>query len=186
MRSPRAARSGAIGAPVASGRLPARPGALIVAAVVTLLLGGCGEPPLAVEIPPRDGHIADMAGILDVEALEGRLEDYAADDGVDIVALTYIAEDANAGEAFRAGRAFVDAWDADVALVAVAAPGAFTDPQQEAFVGLQPLDDFAVGRGTREEITEQLWPELILERRWDEVFTVGAEELRDALVEDGQ
>lgn len=149
-------------------------------AALALTLTACGEPPLAIDLPARDGHVTDLAGILDAEAIEAALADYAAD-GVDIVVLTYTTEGANCGEAFRAGREVVAAWDADVAMVAVAEPDGFADVDAERCAGVQPRDDFALGRGTREEITEVLWPPLIEDNAWSEVVAVGAEELFAAL-----
>lgn len=155
-----------------------RPAVLVA---LLLVVTACGEPPIAIEIPPRDGaQVLDLAGILDAEALETQLANHA-DEGVDIVALAYTTPDASCGEAFRAGQEFVRAWDADVALVAVAEPGGFDDLDAERCVGLQPLNDFDVGRGTREEISEVIWPDLIDDNAWDEVFAVGATELFDAL-----
>lgn len=149
-----------------------------------LLLTACGEPPLAISLPPRDGQVADLAGILDLDVVTAALEAHGAD-GVDIVVLTYTTADANCGEAFRAGQQLVEAWDADVAMVAVAAPGDFADPEGERCAGVQPRDDFAVGRGTREEITEVLWPPLIDANEWTEVVLVGADELHAALSQEG-
>lgn len=152
----------------------------LMALAAALLLTACGEPPLAISLPARDGQVADLAGILDLDEVTATLQAHAAD-GVDIVVLTYTTPDANCGEAFRAGQQLVEAWDADVAMVAVAAPGDFADPEGERCAGVQPRDDFAVGRGTREAITEVLWPPLIEANEWTEVVLVGADELHAAL-----
>ena len=97
------------------------------------------------------------------------------------MALTYTVEGANCGEAFRAGREFVQAWEADVAVVAVAEPGDFDDADGDRCVGLAPLDDFELGRGTREEVSEVIWPPLIDDNAWGEIFDVAADELFAAL-----
>lgn len=158
-----------------------RPTALLLIALLALALQACGEPPIALDIPDRDGRqVLDEADILDTEALEATLAEYA-DDGVDIVALTYTVEGANCGEAFRAGREFVQAWEADVAVVAVAEPGDFDDADGDRCVGLAPLDDFELGRGTREEVSEVIWPPLIADNAWGEIFDVAADELFAAL-----
>jgi hypothetical protein len=151
-----------------------------------LVLVGCGEPPVDVDIPAREGdqRVADLAGILDVPALEDRLAELA-DDGLEVVALTYETEQANCGEAFRAGLDIATAWEADVALVAVARPGDFASSadDRERCLGLRPVDDFAVGRGTREEIAEVLVPPLAAENRWDEAFGVAADTLAEQVLD---
>ena len=158
-------------------RLPA----LLLTVALALVVSACGEPPIAFDIPARDGRqVLDDAGILDRDALEAALVEHA-EAGVDIVALTYTVEGANCGEAFRAGREFVQAWEADVAIVAVAEPGDFEDADGERCVGLAPLDDFELGRGTREEISEVIWPPLIADNAWVEIFDVAADELFSAL-----
>lgn len=155
--------------------------------VMGLLLGlvACGEPAVDVDLPARQGdqRVADLAGILDAPALQDRLAELA-DDGLEVVALTYETDQANCGEAFRAGLEFATAWDADVALVAVARPGDFTSTAEdrERCLGLRPVDDFAVGRGTREEIAEVLVPPLAAENRWDEAFGVAADTLDEQVV----
>lgn len=158
---------------------------LLMTIALMVLATACGEPPIAIDIPERDGRqVLDLDGLLEVELIEPRLAGYAAE-GVDIVALVYTTPDASCGEAFRAGQQFVEAWQADVALVAVAEPGGFHDLDAERCVGLQPLNTFDVGRGTREEISEVIWPDLIDDNAWDEVFLIGAEELYQALAGEG-
>lgn len=158
-----------------------------VLATLALAAGlvGCGEPPVDVDLPAREGdqRVADLAGILDVPALEDRLGELA-DAGLDVVALTYETDQANCGEAFRAGLEFATAWDADIALVAVARPGDFTstDPDRQRCLGLRPVDDFAVGRDTREEIAEVLVPPLAAENRWDQAFGVAADTLDEQVI----
>lgn len=156
--------------------------------LLTLLLAvgvtACGEPPIDVDLPARtDGdHVADLAGILDADALDAQLAEIAAD-GLDVVALTYTTPQANCGEAFRAGLAFAQAWEADVALVAVARPGDFesTDDGRLRCLGLRPVDEFAVPGGLREEIAEGLVPPIAAENDWDGAFTAAADRLAEEL-----
>ncbi len=157
----------------------------VLAAGLALAAMACSEPATDVTIPDRSGHVADLAGILDAPALESRLAQIA-EDGLDVVALTYETEQANCGEAFRAGLEIVTGWDADVALVAVARPGDFTSTEdlRERCLGLRPLDDFAVGRGLREEIAEVLVPPLAADNRWDEAFMTAADALAADLTSD--
>lgn len=145
-----------------------------------LALGACGEPATDVTIPERNPgqHVLDQAGILDTEALERRLAK-AEDKGVDIVALTYETSSANCGEAFRAAREFVQTWQADVALIAVARRGDFTsdDPKRQRCVGVQPVDTRAVSGALRERIAEELIPPKALANDWTGAFTVAADAL---------
>lgn len=157
--------------------------ALAVAAA--LLAAACGEPAPDVDIPARPdaGHVADQAAVLapDERAdLEQRLTDIAAD-GPDIVALTYETEAANCGEAYRAARRFVDTWDADIALVAVAAPGDFTSTEtaRKRCLGVQPRDERAVPGSLREEIAETLIPPEAADNDWYGAFVVAADALAD-------
>lgn len=163
-----------------------RPLAQTVAAVVltAMPLLACSEPDVDVRIPERDGHVADLAGILQTEALEARLEQIAAD-GLDIVALTYTTPQANCGEAFRAGGQMVARWQADVALVAVARPGDFsaTGEDRERCLGLRPIDDYSISRDLREEVVEALVPPLAVDNRWNEAFGAAADALARDLVD---
>ena len=153
---------------------------LLAAALV--VAAACGEPAPDISIPARpDGdHVADTAGILDEEALEERLRT-VAEDGHDIVALTYETQQAGCGEAYRAAREFVRTWKADIALVAVAQPGDFTsdDEARERCVGVEPLESRAVPGDLREQIAEQLVPAKTADNDWDGAFAVAV----DALVE---
>jgi hypothetical protein len=155
-------------------------------AMVAVLALSCGEPPVDVDIPARDdgSHVADLAGILDADALDARLAEIRAD-GLDVVALTYETDQANCGEAFRAGLAFAQAWQADVAVVAVARPGDFTatDADRERCLGLRPVDDFAVPGGLREEIAEGIVPPIAAENDWDGAFHAAVDRLAEELVE---
>ncbi|CAN5318802.1 hypothetical protein BH23ACT9_BH23ACT9_06050 [soil metagenome] len=155
-----------------------------VALALALALGlvACGEPPIDVAIPPRDGHVSDLAGILDIDQLDAQLT-AIAEQGLDVVALTYTTPRANCGEAFRAGRDFAVAWEADIALVAVARPGDFTstDEARVRCLGLRPVDEFAVPRGLREEIAEELVPPIAADNDWDGAFRIAAQRLGEEL-----
>ena len=141
----------------------------------------CGEPAVDVEFPARDAeqrHVVDQAGILDATALEEQLA-ALADDGSDIVALTYETPQASCGEAFRAAREFVDDWDADIAIVAVARPGEFTSTAQDRqrCVGVQPRDDRALPADLRERIAEELVPPFAADNDWDGAFNAAVQAL---------
>jgi hypothetical protein len=147
---------------------------------MTVLLTGCGEPAVDVDIPQRpDGaHVLDLAGVLDAEALERDLVALAGS-GLDVVALTYETEQAGCGEAFRAGSQFVEAWDADVALVAVAKPGDFaaTAETRVRCLGVQPRDPQAVPGGVREQIAEELVPPFAERNDWTGAFAIAVDTL---------
>jgi hypothetical protein len=151
-------------------------------AALLIMLAGCGEPAIDVEIPQRPGRdrVADLAGILDVDALEARLAE-AAEGGVDIVALTYESEQAGCGEAYRAAQEFVQQWAANVALVAVAQPGDFAseDEARERCFGLQPRVGEDVPAGLRETIAEELVPAETADNDWDGAFAVAVDALVD-------
>lgn len=155
---------------------------VVAAAILLLATIACGEPPIDVAIPERDGHVADLAGILDLEALDARLV-AIEQAGLDVVALTYTTAQANCGEAFRAGLEMATAWEADVALVAVARPGDFasTEDGRERCLGLRPVDEFAVPGGLREEIAEILVPPIAADNDWDGAFLAAADRLAEAL-----
>jgi hypothetical protein len=153
---------------------------VLVPATAVAALVSCGEPPLQVVIPAREPgqQMLDLAGVLD-DRVGVRLSEIRDADGLDLVALTYETSGANCGEAFRAAREFVRRWQAEIAIVAVAEPGGFVEPaaDREACFGVQPLDDFAVPRGVREEIVEQLAPPLTSDNRWADAFTTAADRL---------
>ena len=148
--------------------------------VAAIVLAACGEPAVDVSIPEREPgrNVADLAGILDVERLESQL---AQTEDVDIVALTYETEQASCGEAFRAATEFVQAWQADIALVAVARPGDFgsDDEQRQRCLGVQPLEGRSVPAALREQIAEELIPPRAAVNDWDGAFAVAV----DALVQ---
>lgn len=162
------------------------PPLLLAPLLATLALTACGEPPIDVAIPDRDGHVADLAGILDARALDVRLAEVEAA-GLDVVALTYTTEQANCGEAFRAGLEMATDWGADVALVAVALPGDFesTEDGRQRCLGLRPVDEFAVPGGLREEIAEVLVPPIAAENDWDAAFLAAADRLAEELTDEG-
>lgn len=143
-----------------------------------VLLAACGEPAVDVTIPEREPEqqVADLAGILDAGALEERLGGL---DDKDIVVLTYETDQASCGEAFRAAGEFVRAWEADIALVAVARPGDFAsdDEQRQRCLGVQPLDDRSVPGALREQIAEELIPPKAAVNDWDGAFGAAVEAL---------
>lgn len=149
----------------------------LLLALLISLLGACGEPPIDVAIRERvgDERVLDEAGILDAAALEQHL----AGHGVDVVALAYETPQASCGEAFRAGAAFVRAWEADVAIVAVARPGDFTSDEETRVrcLGLTPLDDRAISADVRERIAEVIVPPITATNDWTRAFTAAADAL---------
>lgn len=152
----------------------------VLAVAVALLLAACGEPPIDVAIPERQPQerIADLAEILDTQALAPRL-DAAAVAGTDIVVLTYETEQAGCGEAYRAAREFVAAWDAEAAIVAVARPGDFASDSENRVrcVGVQPRDERAVSGALREQIAEELVPPKTADNDWDGAFAAAVDAL---------
>lgn len=155
------------------------------AALLLAAATACGEPAVDVALPDRaDGaRLADLAGILDVDVVGPRLEAVSESTGFDVVALTYETGHASCGEAFRAGGELVTAWDADVAVVAVARPGDFTASEgpRERCVGVRPRDEFAVPGALREEIAETLVPPIAATNDWDTVFTAALDRLAEGL-----
>ena len=157
-----------------------------LALVAAAILAGCGEPDVSVEISnERSGHVLDLANLFG-EHREGTPHDelddkltQIAQSGPDIVALTYETDQASCGEAYRAAREFVQAWDADIAIVAVAQPGDFasTEEPRERCVGVQPRNDRAVPGGLREQIAEELIPPKAADNDWYGVFTTAADAL---------
>ena len=153
------------------------------AALATLT--GCGEPPVDVAIPQRQPgeHVVDQAGVFSATErrhLHDRLAD-VAESGPDIVALTFETAAANCGEAYRAAKDFVERWEADIAVVAVAAPGDFTatETDRKRCLGVQPLDDRAVPAGLREEIAEELVPPKAADNDWAGAFEVAVDALAE-------
>lgn len=160
--------------------------ALPAALAVAALTGCTGEPAVDVEIPARaDGQqVADLAGILDGPgglALLDRLN-LLGGTGLDVVVLTYETEQASCGEAFRAGGEFVQAWDADVAVVAVARPGDFTstdETSRERCLGVRPADERALSE-VREEIAEEIVPPIAATNDWPAAFVAAVDRIAEA------
>lgn len=155
--------------------------------VAALAVSGCGEPDVDLDLPARapDQHVLDTAGILDGTDLAQRL-DALADEGVDVVAVTYETPRAGLGESRRAGQLLVEEWGVDVALVAVAQPGDFTstdDETRQRFFGLEPADTATVPPGLRERVAEERAPRLAEVNDWPGVFAMAVDELERELVE---
>jgi hypothetical protein len=146
-------------------------------AALLLLFAGCGEPAIDVDIPGRQpGQVLlDEAGLLDADVAER-----AAALPADVVLLTFESPHASLGHADRAGRALLDAWAADVALVAVAAPGDFTstdEADRRRFFGVVAADVRAISRDARERIAEQAVPPLAAANDWAAAFRAALDEL---------
>lgn len=166
------------------------PRAAVGLSVAVVLVAGCGEPAVDLEVPSRDGFgdVLDTSDLLD-DGVDARLREFEAATGLDAVALTYETEQASRGEASRAGQLLVERWGADLALVAVARPGDFTstvvdreDPRdRKRFFGVEPADQFAVPGNLRERVVEELVPPIAADNRWDEVFATAVEELQRGL-----
>lgn len=157
-------------------------GALIAALLVAA--AGCGEPAVDLDVPARAAgqHVLDRAGLLGTSDIGERLA-ALAEQGIDVVAVTYETPQASLGEGSRAGRLVVERWDADIALVAVAAPGDFAaaGEDRQRFFGLESADRYAVPRGLRERIAEQRAPPLAADNAWPEVFAAALDELEREL-----
>ncbi|HWH33293.1 MAG TPA: hypothetical protein VNU01_11550 [Egibacteraceae bacterium] len=155
-------------------------------AVLALALGACGEPEVPLQVPPRgaDDVVIDDARILDVDALARDLYAFRHQ-GWDPVLVTFEAEGASMGMADRAGRKVIEAWGADLAIVAVAEPGDFraTGSERRRFFGLFARDVREVPRDVRERIVEELVPPIAARNDWTEAFHVAVTELAGALGE---
>lgn len=156
-------------------------------ALATLGLAACGEPPVPLEVPERrfDQVVLDTAGIVDTDDALLRALGDLRHHGWDPVLVTFEAEGANMGMADRAGRKVIDAWGADLAIVAVAEPGDFTssEPDRERFFGLFARDVRDVPRHLRERIVEQEIPPIARTNDWTRAFTVAVAALADGLGE---
>ena len=151
--------------------------------LLLFLLAACGEPPIDVTLPERrpGEHVVDQAGVFSDDQrtdLHQRLSQLA-ESGTDIVALTFETEAANCGEAYRAAKRFVQSWEADIAVVAVAAPGDFTATggNRKRCLGVQPRNDRAVPGALREQIAEELVPPKAAENDWAGAFDVAVDAL---------
>ena len=155
-----------------------------VAALAALALGlaACGEPPVPLDVPARgfDQSVLDLAGVIDDDdaALVAALGELRRL-GWDPVLVAFEADEANMGLADRAGRKVLEAWGADLALVAVAEPGHFTrqDTDRARFFGLFARDVREVPRAIRERVVEELVPPVAARNDWTAVFTIAVEEL---------
>lgn len=159
-----------------------RRGTVVAAALTLALLAvACGEEDPDIDLGDRaEGQlVVDHVGVLD-DSVEEALGDI---DGWEVVAVTYETPQASAGEAHRAGEAVVEAWDVDVALVAVAQPGDFTstDDDRRRFFGATPADVRAVPGGLREELAEEVVPPRAADNDWSGAFVAAAERLREEL-----
>lgn len=152
------------------------------------LVTACGEPPVPLEVPERnfDQVVLDTARILaeDYRGLQVALGELRHQ-GWDPVLVTFEAEGANMGMADRAGRKVIEAWGADLAIVAVAEPGDFDSEAEdrERFFGLFARNVRDIPRGLRERIVEQLVPPIAARNDWTEAFRVAVTELARGLGE---
>jgi hypothetical protein len=157
-------------------------------AACALVLAACGEPPVPLDVPERDfaQAVLDEAGIVDEDdrALQRALGAVRLL-GWDPVLVAFEADGANMGLADRAGRKVLDAWGADIALVAVADPGHFMreGAGRQRFFGLFARDVREVPRAVRERIAEQLVPPVAARNDWTGAFALSLRELADALGE---
>lgn len=159
-----------------------------VLAAATVGLAACGEPAVPLAVPERrfDQVVLDDARILNESELAlARPLAELRHLGWDPVLVTFEAQGANMGMADRAGRKVIDAWGADLALVAVAEPGDFDseDPDRERYFGLFARNVRDVPRGLRERIVEQLVPPVAARNDWDGVFALAVRELTQHLGE---
>jgi hypothetical protein len=156
----------------------------VVATLLALTLVACGEPAVPLEVPERglDQQVLDLAEILDDEELARPVRELMLL-GWDPVLVTFAAEDASLGMADRAGRKVLEAWGADLVLVAVGEPGDFTseDPARQRFFGLFARDVRDVPRSVRERIVEQLVPPVAAENDWAQAFALALETLSEEL-----
>lgn len=116
------------------------------------------EPEVAFDPPerPAGAHVHDPAGAVDDEAVEQRLAELADASGVDAVVVVWEDDQSSRGQAARGAQRILEAWQADVALSAVAMPGAFDDPQAgERYFGVEG-DRFTVSADLRERIVAEV------------------------------
>jgi uncharacterized membrane protein YgcG len=154
---------------------------VLLGLALLVLVAACGEPDVDLDPPDRpDGaHALDEAGVLD-ETVEERLRAMEAGTGFDVVALAYEDDRATLGQADRAGQLLLEAWDADIILVAVAFPGDFANPDpddRQRFFGVTATDRFTVTRDLRERIVEEAVPGPAGENDWTGAFHAAIDEL---------
>lgn len=156
----------------------------LLAALLVAGLVACGEPAVPLAVPDRgaEQHVLDLAGVLDEAELARPLARLVRL-GWDPVLVTFEADDASLGLADRAGRKVLDAWGADLVLVAVAEPGDFRSDAENRrrFFGLVAREVHDVPRGLRERVAEQLVPPLASENAWTEAFAVAMRALAEGL-----
>jgi hypothetical protein len=162
----------------------ASPRALLAVVAAVLLLVGCGEPPVDLDVPRRgaDQHVLDEAGILDA-SIEERLAELSEDSGYDVVALAFTDDRSSLGQADRGGRMLLREWGADIVLVAVARPDDFTSTAEDRsrFFGVFSADRFDVSRDLRERIIFDAVQRLAAENEWTQAFHAGIAELEAEL-----
>lgn len=169
------------------GRRALVPVTVVVAVVAVLLLARDPAPDLTPPPRPDGVHVLDPAGVLGdpaTGALARDLDTLAAS-GWDVVAVAYTSPQASEGEAQRGGRAVLEAWGADVVLVAVAVPGGFADTAEDRrrYFGIEAGSVRAVPARLREDITEEVVAPLAAENDWSAALQAAAAELAAALPE---
>ena len=150
-------------------------------ALLAVLLVACGEPDVDLSPPPRaaGAQLHDEVGVVDPAVAE-RLAAVSEASGLDVVGLVYEDERATLGQADRAGRLLLEAWDADIVLVAVAFPGDFANPDPDArqrFFGVASTDRFTVTRDLRERIVDEAVPPPAAANDWTAAFEAAVDEL---------
>lgn len=155
---------------------------IVAVGVVAAFALTLGEPTVDVELPARDGqHLHDAAGVVDADVVEQRLAALEQSEGVDVVAVVWEDEEASLGQAARGATRTLEAWQADVALSAVAHPGAFTDQQAgRRYFGVEG-DRFEVGSGLRERIVEDVVPDPAGENDWTTALLAAIDEIEAEL-----
>lgn len=161
-----------------------RHGGLAALLLAVVGVAGCGEPDPDLDVPDRaDGQVvADLAGVVD-EAEVGEAFGALADDGWDAVALVFETPQANQGEAQRAGRELLEAWEVDLVVVAVARPGDFDSdaPDRRRAVGVEAPTARAVPGALREDVANDAMRPHAEDNAWTAAFLAAAEALSDGL-----
>lgn len=152
--------------------------------VLSAALGLVACEPGTIDVPPREeGQVVlDRAGILEGSGVEERLADLA--DELDAVAVTFEETGVTAGDLDRAGQEVVEGWGVDVVVAAAAEPGDFSSTdvgERRRFFGLHAPDRFAVPRGLRERLVEEVVPPYAAENDWSGAFAAAVDELEGEL-----